>query len=586
MGSLLPMGFPSEGEVASGTAESTSGVARFVPALATVRSYRRAWFQKDLVAALVLTAVLVPQGVAYAELAGLPAETGLYATILPLAAYALFGPSRILVLSPDSALAPLVAAAVIPLAGEDMAHRIELAALLALMVGGLLLVGGFVGLGFLTDLVSKPVRVGYLSGIAALVIIEQVPTLLGFSIAGGNVLEDVRAIAQGLDGAAFVSAAIGIGCLASILVARRVSPLVPGVLIAVVGATVAVSVFDLSVAVVGTLPSGLPSLSVPTASAEEIARLSFSAVAVALLAFGDTSVLSRSYASRVGQRVDQNQELRALGISNAATGLFSGFPISASSSRTPVAEAAGSKTQLTGLLAAAGVGVVLLVGTNLLSDMPKPALAAVIISAVVRLIDIKALRWLFRVNKRDWALAVAAFLGVVAFGILAGVAIAIGLSILGVLERAWHPYNAVLSRVDGMKGYHDVARHPEGRQIPGLLLVRFDAPLFFANAEIFRETVEAAVARHGTPERVVVAGEPITDIDSTAAEVLADLLDDLEAAGIEFGFAELKGPVKDKLRTYGLFDRIGEGRFYTTLGLAVRAHVAEHEVDWTDWEDE
>jgi len=347
-----------------------------------------------------------------------------------------------------------------------------------------------------------------------------------------------------------------------------------------------VTVFDLSVSVVGPLPGGLPAFSVPTASSDEVARLSFSAVAVALLAFGDTSVLSRSYASRLGQRVDQNQELRALGISNAATGLFSGFPISSSSSRTPVAEAAGSQTQLTGLLAAAGVGVVLLVGTSLLSDIPKSALAAVIISAVLRLVDISALRWLFRVNKRDCALAVASFLGVAAFGILPGVAIAIGLSILGVLERAWHPYNAVLSRVDEMKGYHDVERHPEGKQIPGLLIVRFDAPLFFANSEIFRETVEEAVARHGRPERIVVAGEPITDVDSTAAEVLADLLDDLEAAKIEFAFAELKGPVKDKLRTYGLFDRIGEGRFYPTIGLAVRAHVEEHDVEWTDWEDE
>ena len=260
--------------------------------------------------------------------------------------------------------------------------------------------------------------------------------------------------------------------------------------------------------------------------------------------------------------------------------------MSSSSSRTPVAEAAGARTQLTGVVAAAAIGLVLVVGTGLLKNIPTAALAAVVIAAVLRLIDVPAMRWLLRVNRGDFALAVASFVGVLVLGILPGVGFAIALSVIAVLERAWHPYSAVLGRVPALKGYHDTQRHPEGVQVPGLLLFRFDAPLFFANAEVFRDALHKALdAERRDVRTVVVAAEPITDVDSTAAEVLGEILAELDRRGIELAFAELKGPVKDTLRRYGLMEQIGEEHLYPTIGLAVRAHVAEHGVDWRDWED-
>jgi high affinity sulfate transporter 1 len=556
-----------------------------VPGYATLRTYELRWLRVDLAAGLVLTAMLIPQGMAYAALAGLPPIVGLYATAVPLLAYALFGPSRILVLGPDSSLAPLVAAAVVPIAADD-SERVAIAGLLAIIVGGLLLAASLARLGFLTDLLSRPVRIGYLAGIAAVILVEQIPHALGYSVSSGDFFSDIRQLVEGLDDVDGTAALIGLGSLAIILGGRRISAVIPEVLVAVVGSTLAVSAFDLDVRVLGPVPGGLPSAEVPSPSVDDLGRLALSALAIALIAFADTSVLSRSYASRRGQRVDQTDELRALGIANVATGLFQGFPISASSSRTPVAEASGAQTQLTGAIAAVALGTFLVAGTGLLEDIPDAALAAVIIAAVLGLIDLPAVVRLYRVNRADCALAVAAFFGVAAFGILPGVAVAVGLSIFVVMQRAWHPYMAVLSRVTGLKGYHDTYRHPEGREVPGLLLFRFDAPLFFANAEVFRENLDRALGERHDVVRVVVAAEPITDIDSTAAEMLTELLDELALREIELGFAELKGPVKDALRGYGIYDRLADDRFYPTIGSAVRAHVRDHGVDWTDWEDE
>jgi high affinity sulfate transporter 1 len=578
--------------VTGGTASPTRDpapagrLAAVVPGVAVARAYRPAWLRRDLVAGVVLTAMLVPQGMAYAELAGLPPVSGLYATLVPLLAYAVFGPSRILVLGPDSALAPLVAAAVIPIAGADAEQRVAVAGLLALIVGVFLLVGRMARLGFLTDLLSKPVRIGYLAGIALIVVADQLPRLLGVPSSGERFVDDVRQFGGHLGEADATTSVLGIACLVIVLAGSRVLPPALTMLVAVGGSALAVSLLDLDVAVVGSVPGGLPSLTLPSASVHDVGRLALAALAIALLAFADTSVLSRSYASRLGERVDQSRELGGLAAANLATGLFQGFPISSSSSRTPVAEAAGSRTQLTGVTAAVTIGAVLVFGTGLLENIPSAALAAVVIAAVVRLIDLPELRRLLRVDFRDFALAVASFAGVLVLGILPGVGFAIAVSVLAVLERAWHPYSAVLGRVPALKGYHDTQRHPEGAQVPGLLLFRFDAPLFFANAEAFRDAVHRAIAQEGRPlDTVVVAAEPITDVDSTAAEVLAELHDELARAGLDLCFAELKGPVKDRLRRYGLLELIGEEHVYPTLGLAVRAHVRRHGVEWRDWEE-
>ena len=457
--------------------------------------------------------------------------------------------------------------------------------MLALLVGGLCVVGGIARLGFVTDLLSKPVRVGYLNGIALTVIVSQLPALFGFSVDGDTVPSWARGFVEGLDDADASAFVLGASCLALILVVRRTAPMVPGMLIAVVAATVAVVVLDLDVPVVGSLPSGLPSFALPSVDAGDLGRLAAAAVGIAFVAFADTSVLSRSYATRLGERVDQNQELVALGAVNAASGLFGGFPLSSSSSRTPVAETAGARTQLTGVVGAVAIGILLVAAPSLTANLPSAALAAIVIAAAISIADVGWVARLYRVRRSEWVLSMACFLAVALFGVLWGIGIAVGLSLLNVVRRAWRPYDAVLGRVDGFKGYHDTFRHPEARLVPGLLLYRFDAPLFFANADIFRDRLLDLVRRDASVRRVCVAAEAMTDIDVTAAGILAELVDELAAREVEFSFAELKGPVKDRLAEYGLADRIGRDRFYPTIGVAVHSYVVETGVEWEDWED-
>jgi len=562
---------------------------RVVPGARVVRAYRRAWLRDDLVAGVVLSALLVPQGMAYAELAGLPPVTGLYATMIPVLVYALLGPSRILVIGPDSAIIPIVAATIVPLAGTDPGQRLALAGGLAVLVGVACIAAGLARFGFLADLLSKPVRTGYLAGIALVIVVGQLPALLGLAGAAGGVLAGLRDIVASLDRAHPATAAIGAGSLLVILALRRWAPRVPAALVAVVGAIVVVTLLPpgAGVATVGSIPGGLPPFAIPAIDAQTLATLGVSAVAISILAFADTGVLSRSYAGRLGERVDQDRELIALGAANVATGFLSGFPVSASASRTAAAEAAGARTQVAGVAAAACLGAVLVVATGLFANLPLAALAAVVVAAVLPLFDLPVLARLWRVNRVDFALAVSAFAGVAFVGVVEGIGIAVGLSAAALLWRAWHPYDAVLGRVPGRKGYHDTERHPDARLVPGLVIYRFDAPLFFANADAFRGRLLRAVRDAPPPvRRVVLAAEPMTDVDTTAADMLAELLDQLGSMGVGLAFAELKGPVKDRLVRYGLLDRIGAARFYSTIGQAVGAWVAESGVHWLDWEDE
>ena len=374
--------------------------------------------------------------------------------------------------------------------------------------------------------------------------------------------------------------------LALILGLRRVAPQVPGVFLAVVGATAVVAVggLDDDVPVVGAVPAGLPDFGLPHVSFADFKTLIPAAVGIAFVAFADTSVLSRSYAGRLRQEVDQNQELAVLGVANVAAGFFQGFPVSTSSSRTAVAEDVGARSQFAGLTGAAVLGLLLIVGTGLLHDMPLSTLAAIVIVAVLSFIDIGAMRRLLHWRRSEFTLAMVAFTGVAVLGVLWGVGVAIALSLLDFIRRAWRPHDAVLGRVDNLKGYHDTGRHPHARRIPGLVLYRFDAPIFFANADYFSERVRA-LARSGNVTWIVVAAEPITDVDATAGETLDRLNDELNAAGIELAFAELKDPVRDRLRRYGIEDAIGAQRFFPTIGVAVAAYLRETGVDWLDWEE-
>jgi high affinity sulfate transporter 1 len=569
------------------------GLERWIPILTVVRTYERAWLWNDLVAGLVLTAILVPVGMGYAQAAGLPAIYGLYATIVPLVAYAVFGPSRILVLGPDSALAAFIAAAVLPLAAGNPQRAVALAGLLAVLTGVLCIVGGLARFGFITDLLSKPVRYGYLNGIALTVLVGQLPKVFGFPASGHTLLEEAASLVRGIQHGqtSWTAIAIGLSCLVVILGFRMwAPPSLPGPLVAVAGATIVVSVFHLAanagISVVGPLPHGLPGFQIPAVSLSDARALIVEALAIALVAFADMSVLSRTFALRGGYEVDTNQELVALGAANVAAGFFQGFSISSSASRTPVAESAGAKTQLTGVVGALCIALLLIFAPRLLQDLPHAALGAVVIAACLALVEVSGVLRLYKLRRGEFVLSIVCFLGVALLGVIQGIFIAVGLGLLGFIWRAWRPYDAVLGRVDGLKGYHDVSRHAEARRIPGLVLFRWDAPLFFANAQTFHEHVLRAVAKAPTPTRwVVVTAEPVTDIDITAADELADLDQELHEAGIEICFAEMKGPVKDRLKRYGLFAKLGVENFFPTIGQAVDAYQARHEIEPRDRKD-
>ncbi|MDH1562203.1 sulfate permease, partial [Pseudomonas chengduensis] len=529
----------------------------WLPGLQTLRDYRLAWLPKDIAAGLVLTTMLVPVGIAYAEASGVPGIYGLYATIVPLLAYALFGPCRILVLGPDSALAALILAVVLPLSGGDPMRAVTLASMMAVVAGLTCLIAGLLRLGFITELLSKPIRYGYMNGIALSVLISQAPKLFGFSIDSQGPLSDLRAIASALiEGQAHLySLLVGAGTLALILLLSRFRQL-PGILIAVTLATLAVALFELDsqgVQVLGELPQGLPSFTLPWLSGVDLASVVLGGIAVALVAFADTSVLSRTYAARTGRPVDPNQELVALGAANLAGGLFQGFPISSSASRTPVAEAAGAMTQVAGIVGALSVALLLVLAPDLMQYLPTSALAAVVIAAVIGLFVVTDLRRIFRVQQWEFWLSMACFAGVLTFGVIPGIGIAVVLAVIEFLWDGWRPYYTVLGQVEGIRGFHDIKRHPDARQIPGLLLFRWDAPLFFANAELFQQCLLQALEKAPAPvRRVVIAAEPVTSIDVTSADMLGDLERMLAEAGIELHFAEVKGPLKDKLRRFGL----------------------------------
>ncbi|MGE0659456.1 MAG: SulP family inorganic anion transporter [Reyranellaceae bacterium] len=551
-----------------------------------LRNYDPAWLRHDLVAGLVLTTMLVPVGVAYAVASGVPGISGLYATIVPLLAYAVFGPSRILVLGPDSSLAAIILAVVLSLSGGDPMRAITIAAAMAIVSGIVCILFGVIKLGFITELLSKPIRYGYMNGIALTVLISQLPKLFGFSIEADGPLRNVLAIVDGLlDGKAnWTTFAVGAGTLAVIFLLKG-SKLLPGVLIAVIGATVVVGFFGLSesagVAVLGKLPQGLPAFTIPWITLDDVGPIVVGGVAVALVSFADTSVLSRSYAARTGTYVNPNQEMVGLGAANLAAGLFQGFPISSSSSRTPVAEAAGAKTQVTGVVGAVAVAVLLVAAPDLLEYLPTTALAAVVIAAAIGLIEIDDLRRIWRIQRWEFWLSIVCFVGVAVFGAIPGIGFAIVIAVIEFLWDGWRPHSAVLGRAEGVEGYHDITRYPGAQQVPGLVLFRWDAPLFFANAELFQERVVEAVTASPTPARwLVVAAEPVTSVDVTAVDVLAELDKLLAANGIRFCFAELKDPVKDKLKRFGLFPVLGEDSFFPTVESAVQHYIRAHNIDW------
>ena len=561
---------------------------RWVPGLGMVASYRREWLAKDIVAGIVLSTLLVPQGMAYAELAGLPPITGLYTSILCLLGYAVFGPSRILVLGPDSALGSMIAATILPLAGADgdPKRAIALASILALMTGAIMTLGGVAKLGFIADLISKPTMIGYMNGLALTILVGQLPKLFGFKVDAEGLIGEIDGFVKGLahGEAVAAAAAVGIAGIVLILVLQRWLPKLPAVLIMVVLAIAATTVFSLAdhgVDLVGVLPKGFPPLTIPHVRLADLGPLFAGAAGITVVALADTISTASAFAARTGQEIDGNGEMIGIGVANLAAGLFQGFPVSTSGSRTAVAERSGAKTQLTGVTGAVVIIVMIVLVPGLFRNLPNPALAAVVITASLSLADIPGTVRLWRQRKAECLLSVAAFLGVALLGVLPGIAIAVALSILNVFRRAWWPYDTELGRVEGLEGYHDVAIYPEAEHLPGLVIYRFDGPLFFANATTFRDQVRRLAHADPPPRWILIAAEPMTDVDTTASDMLEDLDETLNAQGTSLVFAELKDRVRGKIERYGLTRTIDPHHFFPTIESALAAFRQETGAEWT-----
>jgi high affinity sulfate transporter 1 len=559
--------------MAYGRAASASPVLRRAPGLRLVRAYRKAWLRHDLVAGVVLATILVPQGMAYAELAGLPPVTGLYTTVACLVCYAVLGPSRVLVLGPDSSVSPLIFAAITPLlvSGGDPGRAIVLAGMLAVLVGLVEIALGLGKLGFVAGLLSNEVQVGYMNGLGITIVVSQLPKLLGFSTDAEGFVDEVRAVVGHLPDTHGTTLAVGGAVLATLLVLPHITSRVPAVLVAVVGATLASAWLGLEatgMAVTGPLPQGVPTPELPWTSVADAGALLPAALGITLVTLTDTIATATSFASRRGDELDPDQEMIAMGASNLAAGVFGGFAISTSASRTAVAEQSGAKSQLTGLVGASVVVLLLVAFSSLLADLPQAALAAVVIAAALSLVDLNALRRFARVRRSAFTLSVVATVGVVLLGVLEGIVVAVALSILLFFRRSWWPHGEVLAEVDGLPGWHSVQWHPEGTQIPGLVVYRWEAPLFFANAEIFRAQIRALV-REGEPSWVVLQCQAITDVDVTAAGMLKTLDEELNAHGIHVAFVDLRTRLQDLIVRYGLDQTLDKDHFYPTMEAAL-----------------
>jgi high affinity sulfate transporter 1 len=559
----------------------------WVPGLQAISSYRREWLAKDIVAGVVLTTLLVPQGMAYAELAGLPPITGLYTSILCLLGYAVFGPSRILVLGPDSSLGPMIAATILPLiaANGDEKRAIALASMLALIVGAIMILASVAKLGFIADLISKPTMIGYMNGLALTILVGQLPKLFGFKVEADGFIGEVTGFVKGLANgeAVAAAAAVGIAGIVVILVLQRWLPKVPAVLIMVVLAIASTTVFSLAdhgVSLVGVLPKGFPPLTIPHIGLSDLGPLFAGAAGIVVVSLADTISTASAFAARTGQEINGNKEMIGLGAANLAAGLFQGFPVSTSGSRTAVAERSGAKTQLTGVVGAALIILMIVLIPGLFRNLPQPALAAVVITASLSLADIPGTVRLWRQRRVEFLLSIAAFLGVVLLGVLPGIAIAVALSILNVFRRSWWPYDTELGRVEGLAGYHDVHSYPQAEHLPGLVIYRFDGPLFFANAKTFRDEVRKLAQADPPPTWILIAAEPMTDVDTTASDVLEELDEALNDQGISLVFAELKDPVRRKIERYGLTRTINPQHFFPTIEDAVAAFRQETGADW------
>ncbi len=548
---------------------------RILPGVDQFRGYERSWWRGDVTAGLTVAAYLIPQVMAYATVAGLPPVVGLWAALVPLAVYAVLGSSRQLSVGPESTTALMTATALAPLAAGDPGRYAVFAAAAALLVGGVCFLAGLIRLGVIAELLSRPVLIGYMSGVAAIMISGQLSKVTGVPVEGEEFIDQLWSFLGSLNALHWPTITLSTAVLVGLLALARVAPRLPGPLIVVLVATAVVAVFALErwgIVVVGAIPGGLPVPGVPTMTSTDLAALLIPSAGIAIVAFNDNVLTARTFAARHGQRVDANAELRALGICNVGNGLMHGFPVSSSGSRTALADAVGCRTQLYSVVSLLCVLAVMLFGRDVLGSFPTAALGALVVYAALRLIDMPEFKRLARFRRSELVLALATTVGVLLFGVLYGVLVAIGLSILDLLRRVARPHDAIQGFVAGVAGMHDIDDYPEAEVVPGLIVYRYDAPLFFANAENFRERALDAVDQSPfSVEWFVLNAEGNVEVDLTALDALDQLRTELSRRGIVFAMARVKQDLRVMLESAGMIDKIGEDHIFMTLPTAVQA---------------
>ncbi len=547
---------------------------RLMPGLGLVGTYQRQWLGPDVLAGLSVCIIMIPSVIAYAGLMGLPPQHGLYAALVPLIIYPLFGSSRQVIVGPDIAISLLIASTILPVTAGDPAGAARLAALLALLTGILLLLGAAARFGAVADFLSRPVLVGYLSGAALILIASQLDKFTGLALKRAEFFPRLIELAANASQVHPTTLVLGIALLSSLALMHRLSSKIPGALVVTVLAIAASRLFDLEhrgVKLVGHFPGGLPLFEFPGVSWGEIHSLLPPAIGIALLTYTEAILLARAFAARNGYDVSSNQELVALGVVDVAVGLFQGFSVTGSQARTTINENSGGKTQLASIVAAVGLALALLFLAPTIAQLPQVALAAILIFAGAHLIEFQGLRQIFRFSKRSALVAVVTSFSVLAAGVVPGIVFGVVLSLVGLIHRISNPPDAVLCEVPG-KGFHDLGRPSQTRTLPGLVAYRFYAPLLFSNISHFVERLREIIATGSGPVSwLLLDAQAISEMDVTAAEELQRLCRDLKHEGIELKIAHANRPLREGLQTSGLAAELGPGSFFDSVHECVEA---------------
>lgn len=552
-------------------------VARFLPIATWLPAYPAEWRRPELIAAITSWGVMVPVAMAYAGLAGVPPEYGLITAFAALAAYAVFGTSRHVKVTTSSTMAIMSASVVAPLAGGDTASYLALTAGLALVVGTILVVAGIVRLGFIADFLAKSVVTGFIFGLAITIIIGQLPKLLGVPAGSGGTIAQLQSLITNIPETNPWTLAVGGLALAAILVMRAISRKIPGPLIVLVLGILAVPAFDLDVhdvSVVGEVATGLPMPGLPDISLLDIPFLAAGAAGIVFLAVGESLGAARALAAKHRYEIDGDQELVALGAANLSSGFFGGFTVDVSLSQSATADSAGARSQLSSIVTAVLILATAVILAPLFKNLPNAVLAAIVIAAVLSLMDVGELRRYVATRRTDFVLAIVALLGVVLTSVLVGLVIAVLLSVTMLLYRASRPYVAVIGKLSGVRAtYVDLERHPDAETVPGLLMLRIDAPLYFFNANVARNAVlEALAGSDPRPSAILLDIGATADFDVTTADMIRQLVTDLHDQSMDVLLAQVKGPVRDRMRRMRLMDTIGEDRVYLSVAAAVDDH--------------